>query len=165
MLRTINWCCVQNQERPSNDRPHLSVGKQGLSYLRPERETLTRKASVWDHALGIIVLTGWAIFFIACGPAGIDPKRTCKFIRESPDTITVRPIEIEDVLYNPAWDSPISILVRKSSFPGRVSHPDRRLLSLDVDELEPSDGRTTSTWWITLSGRQQTGEKPSHSAS
>jgi len=52
MLRTINWCCVSESRTSFERSAPFIVGKQGLSYLRPERETLTRKASVWDHALG-----------------------------------------------------------------------------------------------------------------
>ena len=47
--------------------PDPSAGKQGLSYRRPERETLTLKLSVRDHALAVIFLAAGAVFFSACG--------------------------------------------------------------------------------------------------
>jgi len=57
---------------------------------------------VREHALAVLFLAAGAILFYACGLSrGSIYSVPESSFPESPSTVTVRPIEVDDVLYNP----------------------------------------------------------------
>jgi hypothetical protein len=116
-----------------------------MSYLRPERETLTLKNSVRDHALAVILLAAAVVFFSACGVGrGSISRVPASSIRESPSTVTVRPIEIDDVLYNPGMGF-ADFHFGSGNPPSPEEYPPQTVAYFrwTWDELEPSEGQLT----------------------
>jgi hypothetical protein len=101
------------------------------------------KFSVRGHALLVICLAAGAVFFFACGPGrGSIPRVPASSIHESPYTITVRPIEIEDVLYNPGMGF-ADFHFGSGNPPSPAEYPPQTVAYFrwTWDELEPSEGR------------------------
>jgi Domain of unknown function (DUF4832)/Beta-galactosidase len=99
--------------------------------------------SARDHALNVIVLAAGAILFLACGMSrGSISSVPDGSIHELPSTVTVRPIGIEDVLYNPGMGfADFHFGSGNPRSPEEYPPQTVAYFRWTWDELEPSEGK------------------------
>jgi Domain of unknown function (DUF4832)/Beta-galactosidase len=93
--------------------------------------------------MAVLILAAGAILFFSCGLSrGSNPSVPGSSPVESPSTITVQPIEIEDVLYNPGMGF-ADFHFGSGNPPPPDAYPPQTVAYLrwTWDELEPSEGR------------------------
>lgn len=99
--------------------------------------------SIREHALALIFLTAGPFFLFACGAARVSiPSVPEGQAITSPSTVTVRPTEIDDVLYNPGMGF-ADFHFGSGNPPSPDEYPPQTVAYFrwTWDELEPSEGK------------------------